>query len=199
MPMRRIAFMNQKGGVGKTTTCVNLGAALTRRGMRVLLLDMDPQANLTVHLDDGRSFVRHTEKKFDLVLYGVVDSLVLHSGYSSIRLESFLFTEQALRDIKARLKPGGVFAMYNFYRQGWVIGRLKQMAERAFGTDPLVISLPYQERIAPTDQQGMHITFLMVGNPQATVLDAIRREYSANRFFWGHERVAYSALFDRFR
>jgi chromosome partitioning protein len=49
--MRRIAFMNQKGGVGKTTTCVNLGAALTRRGMRVLLLDLDPQANLTVHLD----------------------------------------------------------------------------------------------------------------------------------------------------
>ena len=49
--MRRVAFMNQKGGVGKTTTCVNLGAALARRGQRILLLDMDPQANLTVHLD----------------------------------------------------------------------------------------------------------------------------------------------------
>ncbi len=51
MAMRRIALMNQKGGVGKTTTCLNLGAALTRRGLRVLLLDLDPQANLTVHLD----------------------------------------------------------------------------------------------------------------------------------------------------
>jgi chromosome partitioning protein len=49
--MLRIAVINQKGGVGKTTTTVNLGAALAYMGRRVLLLDMDPQANLTVHVD----------------------------------------------------------------------------------------------------------------------------------------------------
>ncbi|MCA8978306.1 MAG: ParA family protein [Planctomycetes bacterium] len=49
--MQRIAVINQKGGVGKTTTTVNLGAALARTGFRVLLLDLDPQANLTVHVD----------------------------------------------------------------------------------------------------------------------------------------------------
>lgn len=47
---RIIAVLNQKGGVGKTTTVANLGAALARRGRRVLLLDLDPQANLTVHV-----------------------------------------------------------------------------------------------------------------------------------------------------
>lgn len=48
--MRRIALINQKGGVGKTTVTVNLGAALARAGKRVIVVDLDPQANLTLYL-----------------------------------------------------------------------------------------------------------------------------------------------------
>jgi chromosome partitioning protein len=56
--MRRIAIINQKGGVGKTTTAVNLAAAMAECGQRVCVLDLDPQAHATSHLGiepDGKT------------------------------------------------------------------------------------------------------------------------------------------------
>lgn len=140
----------------------------------------DPR--VTVHLDDGRSFVHRTQRKYDLVIYALVDSLVLHSGYSSLRLENFLFTPQAFREVKATLKPDGVFAMYNYYRQGWVVARLASMAEQVFGEKPIVIALPYKEHIGADERQD-GAALVLVGQ-HSKRLQAIRSRFEKGESFW---------------
>lgn len=73
--MRRIAIINQKGGVGKTTTAVNLGAALARLGRRVVVIDMDPQANASMNL--GAELHPEEPSTYSILTQGgkVVDTL----------------------------------------------------------------------------------------------------------------------------
>jgi SAM-dependent methyltransferase len=118
-----------------------------------------------VHLDDGRNFLRSTNKQYDLIVYALVDSLVLHSSYSNIRLESYLFTAEAFADIKKRLAPGGVFVMYNYFRQGWIVARLNAMLEETFGAgNPLVFNLPPKRIVKPDDLLFDEFTMMVAGD-----------------------------------
>ncbi len=141
----------------------------------------DPR--VTIHLDDGRSFARKTSKMYDMVEYALVDSLVLHSSYSNLRLESFLFTEEAFRDIKDRLNPDGMFVMYNYLRQGWVAGRLQNLAQKVFGVKPVVMTLRYRPTIHAEDNLAGALTFMLVGKPGSRRLNSIRRKLDGSNFW----------------
>ena len=117
-----------------------------------------------IHLDDGRNFLRATNRQYDLVIYALVDSLVLHSGYSNIRLESFLFTDQTFADVRRHLKPNGVFVIYNYFRQGWVAARLQKGLETAFGAgNPLVLTLPRRDLIEADKSSFGDFTVFVAG------------------------------------
>ena len=106
----------------------------------------DPRVDL--HVDDGRAFLERTDKQYDLILFALPDSLTLVSGQSSLRLESFLFTREALESARDHLKPDGLFGMYNYYREQWLIDRLAGTLEQAYGRPPCIDSVGMLGRFA---------------------------------------------------
>jgi len=79
--MKTIAFTNQKGGVGKTTSTINVGAGLAQEGFQVLLVDLDPQANLTYSL---RLSSNRLENSIYNVLKGEIEAdeaIINHNGF----------------------------------------------------------------------------------------------------------------------
>ena len=96
----------------------------------------DPR--VTHYINDGRAFLRTASKHYDLVIFALPDSLTLVSSTGNIRLESFLFTNEAFASVRDHLAPGGVFVMYNYYREPWLVSKLDSMLETAFGTKPIL-------------------------------------------------------------
>ncbi len=96
----------------------------------------DPR--VTPIVNDGRAFLRTTDKKYDLVIFALPDSLTLVSQQSNIRLESFLFTEEAFASVRDHLTDDGIFVLYNYYRDEWLVAKLASMLDDAFGHQPLV-------------------------------------------------------------
>ncbi|MDP9242385.1 MAG: spermidine synthase [Actinomycetota bacterium] len=116
----------------------------------------DPRVD--VHVDDGRAFLERTHTRYDLILFALPDSLTLVSGQSSLRLESYLFTSEAMASARSHLAPGGVFSMYNFYREQWLVDRLANTLRGVYGHAPCV------DEIAG----GGHLALLTVsGDPSA--------------------------------
>jgi spermidine synthase len=96
----------------------------------------DPR--VTVVTDDARHFLRTTTKKYDLVVFALIDSLTMQSSFSGVRLESYMFTEESFRAVRDRLAPNGLLVVYNYFRERWLVDRLANIAANAFGQDPRV-------------------------------------------------------------
>jgi hypothetical protein len=141
--------------------------ALSRGAKRVDAVEIDPRlhrlgielhpdhpfSDPRVHsyIDDGRAYLQRTHRKYDLILFALPDSITLVAGQSNLRLESYLFTKQAIETARDHLKPEGAFGMYNYYEQRWLIDRYAGTLDQVFRQPPCI------------DDQGgtgFHLAFL---------------------------------------
>jgi len=96
----------------------------------------DPR--VTRFVDDGRAFLSRSQDDYDLIVFALPDSLTLVSTSAGIRLESFLFTDEAFLSVKNHLSEDGVFVLYNYYREPWLVSKIAAMLHATFGNDVLV-------------------------------------------------------------
>ena len=119
-------------------TAVEIDPTIQQLGAR--LNPDQPYSDPRVHvvINDGRSFLQNTTDHYDLIIFALPDSLTLTSSNTSLRLESFLLTQDALATARTRLTSNGVVVLYNYYRQDWLIQKLANMVGNAFHQQPLV-------------------------------------------------------------
>jgi spermidine synthase len=99
-------------------------------------------------LDDARSFFRNSNSKYDIIVYGLLDSHTLLSQASSVRLDSFVYTVEGLREARARLKDDGVLSLSFCVLNQELGAKIFQMMRAAFGgKDPICIRAPYDGSI----------------------------------------------------
>jgi hypothetical protein len=138
-------------GAGSGT---DVGLALARNAGHIDAVEIDPviaaigrefhperpydDPRVDVHIDDGRAFVRRSTDRYDLIVFALTDSLTLVTSTANVRLESFLFTKEAMASARDHLTDDGVFLMYNHYREPWLVAKLRDMAGEVFGQEPLL-------------------------------------------------------------
>ncbi len=95
-------------------------------------------ARVTVHVDDARSFFKKTKAKYDLIVFGALDSHTLSSTLSNVQIDNYVYTVEAFREARSLLANDGVLCVVFAVGRSFVGFRIYEMLKQAFGAPPLV-------------------------------------------------------------
>ncbi len=135
----------------------DVAAALRHQARAVDAVEIDPKIfalgrrhpehpyddpRVSPHLTDARAFMKRTTERYDLILFGLLDSHTQLSDSSNMRLDNFVYTEESFREARALLAPGGVLFLKFQINHSFVGQRLAEMLTRTFGKPPVVFLAP---------------------------------------------------------
>lgn len=104
-------------------------------------------SRVNVIVDDARSFFEKSDQKYDLIVFGFLDSHTLFSSMSSVRLDNFVYTIEGFREAKGHLKDDGMVALTFSVAKDWIGVRLRDMLATVFDADPLAFEVGYDDGV----------------------------------------------------
>lgn len=137
----------------------DVAAALRHGATHVDAVEIDPVINrlgriyhpeqpyssprVTVYIDDARAFFKKTRNKYDVIIFGYLDSHTLLTSYSSLRLDNYVYTLQSFQEARSLLNPGGSLILAFGAGRSFVSKRLYDTLTAAFGVPPLAFFTGY--------------------------------------------------------
>lgn len=128
------------------------------------------------HIDDGRSFLETTSKKYDLIIMGLVDSHTVGSSLTNLRLDNYLYTLESFQKSKSRLADNGVFVISFAVGRPWIGARIDQTLAQAFQQTPLIFEVKNEEIF------GYGGTFFIVSKNPEAIKNILRRNQKFDQF-----------------
>jgi SAM-dependent methyltransferase len=135
----------------------DVAAALRNGAGRVVAVEIDPlilrlgrelhfehpydSPRVTPVLDDARSYIQNGQDKFDLIVFSLLDSHTTSSHYSNIRIDNYVYTQEALSAARRLLRDDGIFIVKFQVNTPWIADRLDSLLKQTFGQTPLQVQV----------------------------------------------------------
>lgn len=123
----------------KTVDAVDIDPAILRFGVGFHPEQPYSSPGVTLIANDARAYVHTSQKMYDLVLFGLLDSQQVLSAFGSVRLDNYVYTTEGVREAYARIRPEGILSLTFQIYQPWIADRIGDIIHAATGQQPVVI------------------------------------------------------------
>jgi len=159
----------------RSVDVVEIDPVLVKLSHRFSAADIYDDPRVHLRIDDGRAFLRAAEKKYDMIVFGLLDSQALFSYSSNIRLDGYIYTVQSMRRAYSLLKPNGLLTISFVAAQPWLADKIWGVLREATGAP--VVAYRAASHIFLTARQGPWTVppptregiFVRVDTPPATI------------------------------
>ncbi len=120
----------------KNIDAVEIDPEIVALGRELNVQQPYADSRVTVHVTDARAYLKQTDRRYDLVVFGTLDSQTLLSGMSSVRLDNYVYTAEGLAAARDVLAPDGALVMLHMSHRPYISAKIHRLLSDAFGDPP---------------------------------------------------------------